>query len=163
MYVIASALHASEPSHLAFGKLMYRDFKLAHHVVITHIAHHVTGQILVLKSVVYQVVGSYSLLNQPAHLIDHSRVKTGFKTSRYAFAPRIAVNVDTYNRHVAHGMRLGQHRLVGMLAIVVLNLNRAYGPLAAVDIGSVVQNLYIKLQKSKLEELADEIADELKK
>src|SRR5690554_3670882 len=53
-------LHAPEPGHMSFGKLVNGDIELGHHFVVAQTARHVLGDKLVLQAIINQVLGTKS-------------------------------------------------------------------------------------------------------
>ena len=51
MNVGATALHASEPSHLSLGKLVYGGLKLSEHLIIGELSYYMKGYKLVFQAV----------------------------------------------------------------------------------------------------------------
>ena len=52
----ASALHATEPSHLPFGELVDCDFELSKHVVERELADAVESDELIFETIINEVV-----------------------------------------------------------------------------------------------------------
>ena len=52
MNVGATALHASEPGHLALGKLVYGGLKLSEHLIVGELSYYMKGNKLVFLAVI---------------------------------------------------------------------------------------------------------------
>ena len=68
----SAPLHASEPGHLAFGKLVDGNFQSAEHLVVAQLPGRIFSDIFVLQPIVGQVLSCNALSQQTAHLVDHA-------------------------------------------------------------------------------------------
>jgi len=73
----ASTLHATEPRHLPFGKLMDGNLQARKHLVVGGLANDIFRQVFIFQAVIDKVVGRYSLGQQPFDLINHTLFQTG--------------------------------------------------------------------------------------
>ena len=95
--VEAATLHAPEPCHLSFGKLMYGDFELLLHVGTGQLSGDTEGKILVFKTVINEVVGAYAGVEQALCFVEHSFVEACLQSTADARAPFVAVYVKAYD------------------------------------------------------------------
>ena len=66
----AAPLHASKIGHLAFGELMYGDFKPVAHLVGCGVAADVFGDVFVFETVVGELFFAEAVLQQGANFFD---------------------------------------------------------------------------------------------
>ena len=98
MYSETTTLHASEPSHLALGKLMDGCFELEEHLVVRDFANGILSQELVLQAIVNQVFGRYSFCQQAPHLVHHTFIQTLLKATGDFLTTQFTVDVHTDNQ-----------------------------------------------------------------
>ena len=99
----ASPLHAPEPSHLPFGKLMYGCFELPVHFVVTELAQHIKRKILVFQAVIKKVIGRNSALKQVSHFFYHAGIEPGLQSLADATPSFFAFHLQTYDIGLQRG------------------------------------------------------------
>ena len=86
----AALFHATEPGHLALGKLVDGYLELAVHLVVGQLADAVEGDVLVLQAVAYEALGRDGL-QQGLHFLYHAFLQTGLQSACYLLASEVAV------------------------------------------------------------------------
>ena len=94
----APSLHASEPRHLPFGKLVDGNLQAAEHLVVGGLPGDVFGDELILQSVVDEILGGDALGQQTAHLVNHAFLEAGLQTAGNLRPALLAVDIDTDNK-----------------------------------------------------------------
>ena len=130
-----SALHASEPGHLAFGKLVDGYLQPLEHLVVGGLSCDILRHELVLQSVVRQVFDGNAFVEQSSHLLHHTVLQTVFQPSGNLLATVLAVDVDADNQAV-HGRQFALGR--GVFQVVGFYLDGTDGALTGVHIRRVV-------------------------
>src|SRR5690554_338703 len=131
------SLHAPEPGHLSFGKLVNGDIELGHHFVVAQTARHVLGDKLILQAIINQVLGTKSFSQQSLHLSHQSLLQALLQAPCDFFAPHVPFDVHPNKQ----GTDFGQLDLnFGVTLVIGFNFNGTYRPLMGIGIGAVVQN-----------------------
>ena len=115
-------------------------FEQAHHLVVLQLTHHILRQELVFQSVVNQVFGLYTAVEQAFHLINHTLVETRMKPFRNLLPTQFAVYINTYYQ------RLYLRKITFLnrtLFVVFLNLDGTDCTLYRIHIGSVMKSLVL--------------------
>ena len=94
----ATALHATEPGHLALGKLVDGYLQALEHLVVGKPAHQILRDKLILQSVVDEVVSRDALMKQPLNLVNHALFQAGLQSAGNLLATSLAVDAHTNTR-----------------------------------------------------------------
>ena len=118
------------------------DFELAEHLFLGQLADDMLGDEFVLQTVVDEVLGVDTLVDEASHLVNHSLVEAGTQAAADAFATGVTVHFHTDDQGILHGMRLGEGFELGMQLVVSADLDGACGTCHGVDVAVVAQSLH---------------------
>ena len=119
-------------------KLMYGDFQLTKHFVEGQFANQMQRQVFVFKSVINQVLGLNTLIEQRFHLCEHPMFQTFTKT----LGNPLTTHFPTHVKPDGQARQLWERTVFQRrILIIVGNFDGAYGSRNGVDIGRIVQVL----------------------
>ena len=130
-----TALHPSEPGHLALGKLVDGDLQPREHLVVREPAGKILRHELILQPIVEQVVCRNAFIEQRLHLVHHPVFESHLQPAGNLLPAQFTIDVDAdddsiHRRQFAPGRR--------MLQIIGLDLDGADGPRSGIYVRRVV-------------------------